>query len=334
MTPSPDTDLSALQGDLLTWAAALRSIGDLVEQVGRAQVEQVRSPPALVRMIADFEALGQLGRRWTQGLRQELVATVPGGIEAYAASFRAHATAALEALEGSDEAEVRSRTGQELAILDRELGEHLARTKAVDRDLIQFTTALRETVRAIESNGTQAVDEVDLDEARLNRILAELNQLIGASTNQKTQVDFLLIGQGGSRTADVLANLNPGTFLVRTGYKFWRMLGGRDPGEELRKRIEALRRDRDAMSDEQRRVAGLRLIRRQIAPLADVGRDAVHASAQIVNFWAVFQTRQESVASAIARSGAAAIVERARMHLNAGARAWEQLAAYARSLKT
>ena len=71
----------------------------------------------------------------------------------------------------------------------------------------------------------------------------------------------------------------------------------------------------------------------QIAPLVDSGRAAVHASSQIVNFWAVFQTKQESVVRAIAQSAAADVAGLVRMHLNAGARAWEQLAAYARSLK-
>jgi hypothetical protein len=87
------------------------------------------------------------------------------------------------------------------------------------------------------------------------------------------------------------------------------------------------------MSDEQRRVAGLRLAHRQIAPLADRGHDAVRASGEIVNFWAVFQTKQESVTGAIARSGAADIAAVARIHLNAGTRGWDQLAAYARSLR-
>jgi hypothetical protein len=112
------------------------------------------------------------------------------------------------------------------------------------------------------------------------------------------------------------------------------LFGGKDPNEEARGRIEALRRQRDSMSNEQRRVAGLRLIHRQIAPLADSGREAIRASGQIVNFWAVFQTKQESVASAIAESAAADVAMLARIHLNAGARSWEQLAAYARSLKT
>jgi len=336
MTLSLDTNLSAIQGGLSTWAEALRSIGSLVEQVERIQVDQTSSPPALVRMITDFEALRRLGQDWTLGLRPTLVATVPGAIDSYAASFRTHAKTALSALEGKVHPVVaRARVRQELAILDSELAAHLEGTRAADAYLRQFMTSLDQTVEAIDTNGRQAVAEVDLDEERLGRILAELNHLIGAASNGKTMVDFLLIGQssGGSPVVDVLGNLNPATFMVRSWYKIYRLFGGKDPTDQTRRNIEDLRRKRDSMSNEQRRVAGLRLIHRQIAPLVDSGRAAVHASSQIVNFWAVFQTKQESVVRAIAQSAAADVAGLVRMHLNAGARAWEQLAAYARSLK-
>src|SRR4051794_26402592 len=104
MTLSLETDLSGIQGELTAWADALRKIGGLVEQVDRIQVDQTSSPPALVRMIADFEELRALGRDWTQELRPSLVATIPGGIDAYAASFSTRSKAALSALEGSDQA--------------------------------------------------------------------------------------------------------------------------------------------------------------------------------------------------------------------------------------
>ncbi len=45
MTLSLETDLSAIQGELTAWAGALRSIGNLVEQVERIQVDQTQSPP-------------------------------------------------------------------------------------------------------------------------------------------------------------------------------------------------------------------------------------------------------------------------------------------------
>jgi hypothetical protein len=336
MTLSLESDLPAIQGELSAWAEALRSIGRMVEEVERVQVDQTHSPPALVRMIADFEALRQLGRNWTQELRPALVATVPGGIEAYAASFSAHTIAALSALEGSDKALAHARVGQELALLDAELAVHLGSTIAVDGKLKQFMTSLDRTVQAIETDGRQAVAEVQLDEERLGRILAELDQLIGTASSEKSRIDFLLTGQGttGSEIADVLLTINPAALLVRVGYAIWSFFGGTDPAEEQRRRIDDLRRQRDSMSNEQRRVAGLRLIHRQIAPLADGGRQAIRASGQIVNFWAVFQTKQESVVSAIARSSAADAAALVRVHLNAGARAWGQLAAYARSLRT
>ncbi len=53
----------------------------------------------------------------------------------------------------------------------------------------------------------------------------------------------------------------------------------KDLNEELREAGLSLRRQRDAMSNEQRRVAGLRLIHRQIAPLADMGAK-IRASAR------------------------------------------------------
>ncbi len=213
---------------------------------------------------------------------------------------------------------------------------HLGRTKAVDAQLKQFMMGLHQTVQAIDTDGKQAVAEVQLDEARLARILAELDQLIGSTSSEKSRIDFLLLGQGssGSPVIDVLATINPAMWLARAGYAIWKLFGGKDPNEELRRRIEDLRRQRDSMSSEQRRVAGLRLIHRQIAPLAEGGHEAVRASGQIVNFWAVFQVKQESVAGAIAKSGAADVAALSRIHLNTGARAWEQLAAYARSLKT
>ena len=336
MTLSLETDLPAIQGELAAWTESLRSIGRMVGEVERVQVDRTHSPPALVRMIADFEALRQLGRDWTQGLRPALVATVPGGIEAYSASFSAHASAALSALEGSDKALARARVGQELALLDAELAVHLGSTRAVDGKLKQFMTSLSQIVQAIEADGQQAVSEVRLDEERLGRILAELDQLIGEASSEKSRIDFLLTGQGttGSEVADVLLTVNPAALLVRVGYAVWSFFGGTDPAEEQRRRIEDLRRQRDSMSNEQRRVAGLRLIHRQIAPLADGGRQAIQASGQIVNFWAVFQTKQESVSSAIARSSAADLAALVRLHLNAGARGWAQLAAYARSLRT
>jgi hypothetical protein len=336
MTLSLETDLSGIQGELTAWADALRKIGSLVEQAERVQVDQTSSPAALVRMIADFEALRTLGRDWTRELRPSLVATIPGGIEAYAASFRARSKAALSAIAGKDQALARAQVAQELAILDGELAVHLGRTKAADAKLKQFMLDLQTTVSAIDADGKQAVDEVQLDEARLSRILGELDQLIGSASTAKSQIDFLLLGQGssGSPVVDVLATINPAMWAVRAGYAIWKLFGGKDPNEEARRRIEDLRRQRDSMSNEQRRVAGLRLIHRQIAPLVDGGREAVGASTQIVNFWAVFQTKQESVVSAIAKSGAADIAGLVRIHLNTGARAWEQLAAYARSLKT
>ncbi len=336
MSLSLEADLPAIQGELAAWAEALRSIGRMVEEVERVQVDKAHSPPALVRMIADFEALRQLGRNWSQELRPALVATVPGGIEAYAASFSAHTSAALSALEGSDKALARARVGQELALLDAELAVHLGSTRAVDGKLKQFMTSLGQTVKAIETDGNQAVAEVRLDEERLGRILAELDQLIGTASSEKSKIDFLLLGQGssGSEVADVLLTISPATWLVRAGYQIWSWLGGSDPAEEQRRRIEELRRQRDSMSNEQRRVAGLRLIHREIAPLAEGGRQAIGASGQIVNFWAVFQTKQESVVSAVARGSAADLAALVRIHLNAGARAWGQLAAYARSLRT
>jgi len=336
MTLSLETDLSGVQGELKAWAEALRSIGSLVEQCERAQVDQTHSPPALVRLIADFERLRQLGRHWTQELRPALVTTIPGGIEAYSASFRAHASAALSALAGSDAALARARATQELALLDGELAVHLGRARAVDGELKLLIGTLHQTVQAIEADGQQAVAEVKLDEKRLARILAELDQLIGESSSEKSRIDFLLRGEGtsGSEAIDVLTNILPGTALVRLGYKIWEFFGGSDPAEELRRRIEELRRQRDSMSNEQRRVAGLRLIHRQIAPLAGSGHEAMRASGQIVNVWAVFQAKQESVLAAIGRSSAADIAALARIQLNAGTRAWEQLAAYARSLKT
>jgi len=336
MTLSLETDLSAIRGELTAWVEALRKIGNLVEQVGRVQVDQTSSPPALVRMIADFEALRTLGQGWTQDLRPSLVATIPGGIEAYAASFRARSKAALSAIEGKDQALARAQVTQELAILDGELAVHLSRTKAADARLQQFMTDLQKTVDAIDADGKQAVDEVQLDEARLSRILAELDQLIGSASSEKSRIDFLLLAQGssGSPVVDVLATINPAMWAVRAGYAIWKLFGGKDPNEDMRRRIEDLRRQRDSMSNEQRRVAGLRLIHRQIAPLADGGREAVRASTQIVNFWAVFQVKQESVVNAIAESAAADIALYVRIHLKAGATAWEQLAAYAKSLKT
>ncbi|MFL6846673.1 MAG: hypothetical protein ACJ8ER_17545 [Allosphingosinicella sp.] len=336
MTLSLATDLSAIQGELAAWAEALRSIGKMVEEVERVQVDQTHSPPALVRMIADFEALRQLGRNWTNELRPALVATVPGGIEAYAASFDAHTRAALSALEGSDKALAQARVKQEMALLDAELAVHLGATKAVDAKLKQFMASLDKYVQAIEIDGKQAVNEVQLDEDRLARTLAELDQLIGTASSEKSRIDFLLTGQGttGSGVVDVLLTINPAALLVRAGYAVWSFFGGSNPAEEQRRRIEDLRRQRDSMSNEQRRVAGLRLIHRQIAPLADGGRQAIRASGQIVNFWAVFQTKQESVVSAIARSSAGDIAPLVRVHLNTGAKAWAQLAAYARSLRT
>jgi len=179
---------------------------------------------------------------------------------------------------------------------------------------------------------------VTFEEVDLNKGLsvAELDKLIGEASSEKSRIDFLLTGQGssGSEIVDVLLTINPAALLVRVGYAIWSFFGGSDPAEEQKRRIEDLRRQRDSMSNEQRRVAGLRLIHRQIAPLADGGREAIRASGQIVNFWAVFQTKQESVASAIGRSSASDVAALVRVHLNTGARAWEQLAAYARSLRT
>jgi len=336
MTLSLESDLPAIQSELSAWAEALRSIGRMVEEAERVQVERTHSPPALVRLIADFEALRDLGRTWTQELRPALVATVPGGIEAYAASFTAHTNAALSALEGSDKALARARVAQELALLDAALAVHLAATRAVDGKLKQFMASLDRIVQAIEADGKQAVGEVQLDEERLGRILAELDKLIGETSTEKSRIDFLLTGQGttGSEIVDVLLTINPAALLVRVGYAVWSFFGGSDPAEEQRRRIEDLRRQRDSMSNEQRRVAGLRLIHRQIAPLADGGRQAIGASGQIVNFWAVFQTKQESLATAVARGSAADAAALIRIHLNSGARAWGQLAAYARSLRT
>lgn len=334
MTLSLDADLPTIRGELDSWAGALRSIGHLVGQIERVSVDPVDSPPAAARMVSDFEVLRRLAQSWPDDLRSELVATIPGGIQAYARSFRTHSEAALAALEGKDEVVARRRVRQELDLLGQALALQFDRARAVDVRLRQFLIALGQIVQSLKDSGDQAVAQVQLDERHLARILAELDELIGAAGSEKSRIDFLLLGEGssGSEAVDVLAAINPVNTLVRLGYRIWTFFGGSDPAEEVRQRIEGLRRQRESMSRAQRRVAGLRLVHRQIEPLVEEGRDALAASGRIVNFWAVLETKLESVAIAVARSGATDLPALSRVHLNTGIRGWDQLAAYARSL--